>query len=140
MSSILGFLRSGNCKEGSLSQYTVYILEGIMRSMFRYGAGNNLVPEVYFGKAEYAVVNKKDAMPLPALDMHRVICGIRSQYIDLQIQVMLPLYAGLSLSEVCGLRWEDIDLKTGKIHIHRNIMRIQQKAGASGRCNGSGRV
>lgn len=131
--SVLGFLKSEDCNEGPLSQYTIYILEGMVRSMFRYGAENNLVPEVYFGKSEYVIVNKKDAMPLPELELHNLICVIENQDTDLQVQVMLPLYAGLSLSEVCGLRWEDIDLETGHIHIHRNMMRIQQEQGESGK-------
>lgn len=96
--------------------------------MFRYGAENSLVPEIYFGKSKYAIVNKKEAMPLPELELQDFLSVVEGQDIDLQVQVMLPLYAGLSLSEVCGLRWEDINLETGKIHIHRNMMRIQQKA------------
>ncbi len=96
--SVLGFLKSEDCKEGSLSQYTIYIIEGMVRSMFRYGAENNLLPEIYFGKSEYAIVNKKDAMPLPGVELHNFICTVEKQ-----------------------------DLETGKIHIHRNMMRIQQK-------------
>lgn len=129
LSSVLGFLKSEDCEEGPLSQYTIYILEGMVRSMFRYGAESNLVPEIYFGKSEYAIMNKKDAMPLPGLELHNLIYIVEKEDLDLQVQVMLPLYAGLSLSEVCGLRWEDIDLETGHIHIHRNMMRIQQKTG-----------
>ncbi len=131
--SVLGFLKSEDCKEGLLSQYTIYILEGMVRSIFRYGAENNLVPEIYFGKSEYAIVNKKDAIPLHEFELHNLICKLEKQDMDLQVQVMLPLYAGLSLSEVCGLRWEDIDLETGHIHIHRNMMRIQQEQGESGK-------
>jgi Site-specific recombinase XerC len=130
--SVLGFLKSEEYKEGPLSQYTIYILEGMVRSMFRYGAENNLVPEIYFGKSEYVIANKKNAMPLPGLELHNLICVIEKQEIDLQIQIMLPLYAGLSLSEVCGLKWEDVNLEMGKIYIHRNMMRIQQETGKSG--------
>ncbi len=101
--SVLGFLKSEDCKEGSLSQYTIYIIEGMVRSMFRYGAENNLLPEIYFGKSEYAIVNKKDAMPLPGVELHNFICTVEKQ-----------------------------DLETGKIHIHRNMMRIQQKKGDTG--------
>ena len=31
------------------------------------------------------------------------------------------------MSELCGLKWEDICLADGKINIHRNIIRVQQK-------------
>ena len=68
---------------------------------------------------------KKDVIPLPELEIQQLIHVLEGQKLDIQIQVMLPLYAGLSLSELCGLKWEDIDLENGKIHVHRNLMRIQ---------------
>ncbi len=125
--TMLEFLRVGNGKRNSLSQYTIYVVESIVRAMFRYGAEMGLVPEIAFGKAGYIIKNKKDALPLSELEMQQLINTARQHEMDIQIQVMLPLYTGASLSELCGLKWEDIDLENGKIHIHRNLMRVQQK-------------
>lgn len=126
LSDVLGFLESGSSTEGPLSQYTVYILEGMVRSMFRYGAGKNLVPEVLFGKSGYTIVNRKEAVPLSELELGQLMHVVSKQGMDMQVQVLLPLYAGLSLSEICGLKWEDVNLETGRIHVHRNLMRIQR--------------
>jgi len=93
--------------------------------MFRYGAEMGLVPEIAFGKAGYIIKNKKDALPLSELEIQQLINTARQHEMDIQIQVMLPLYTGASLSELCGLKWEDINLKTGEINIHRNLVRIQ---------------
>ena len=127
LSALLGFLQAGNRKTAPLSQYTVYVVESMVRAMFHYAVEKKLVPEVIFGKAGYMIKNKKDAMPLSELEVQQLTDTARQQEMDIQIQVMLPLYAGASLSELCGLKWEDIDLENGKIHIHRNLMRVQQK-------------
>ena len=125
LSGLFGFLLSEDCIEGPVSKYTASILESMVRSMFRYGAENKLISEVYFGKNRYMSTEKKDVIPLPELEIQQLIHVLEGQKLDIQIQVMLPLYAGLSLSELCGLKWEDIDLENGKIHVHRNLMRIQ---------------
>ncbi len=127
LSALLGFLQAGSRKTAPLSQYTVYVVESIVRAMFHYAVEKKLVPEIEFGKAGYMIKNKKDALPLSELEVQQLIDIARQQEMDIQIQVMLPLYTGASLSELCGFKWEDIDLENGKIHIHRNLMRVQQK-------------
>jgi len=128
LSKLLGKLYTGSKGErNALSQYTVYLLESMVRSMFRYGAEHKLVPEIRFGKAEFITVKKNEAIPLTGLEIQQLLCAAEKQGADLQLQICLPLYAGVTLSELCGLKWEDIDLENGKIHIHRNLMRVQQK-------------
>ena len=127
LSGLFSFFMSEEYIEGPVSRNTASILESIIRSMFHYGAKSKLIPEIYFGKNRYMVTGKKDAVPLPELEMQELMHVLEGQENDIQVQVMLPLYAGLSLSELCGLKWEDIDLETGKINVHRNLMRIQNK-------------
>jgi len=126
LSKLLGKLYTGSKGErNALSQYTVYLLESMVRSMFRYGAEHKLVPEIRFGKAEFITVKKNEAIPLTGLEIQQLLCAAEKQGADLQLQICLPLYAGVTLSELCGLKWEDINLKTGEINIHRNLVRIQ---------------
>ena len=129
LSELLSSLCKGNAdskgKETVLSQYTVYLLESMVHSMFHYGAKQKLIPEIQFGKAEFITVKKKEAMPLPELEVQKLLYIIEKQGEDLQLQILLPLYAGVTLSELCGLKWKDINAETGEIHIHRNLVRIQ---------------
>ena len=39
--------------------------------------------------------------------------------------ILLSLYTGLRVGELCALTWEDVDLKQGIIHVSRTIRRIQ---------------
>lgn len=127
LSAMLALLRAGHSQKEPLSQYTVYFVESMVRAMFRYGVEKKLVPEVYFGKSEYKIQSKRFAMPLSELEMLQLVHVVEQKALDFQVQILLPLYTGLSLSELCGLKWEDIDMENRKIHVHRNLVRIKKE-------------
>lgn len=132
LSSLLGSYCKGNGKGGGmLSQYTVYLLESMVRSMFHYGVKKKLVQEISFGKAEFITIKKKEAVPLSELEIQQLLYVAEKQGKDIQLQISIPIYTGVTLSELCGLKWEDINLETGEIYVHRNMVRIQHNMPAS---------
>ncbi|MDE6616393.1 MAG: site-specific integrase [Lachnospiraceae bacterium] len=131
LSSLLGSYCKGNGKGGVLSQYTVYLLESMVRSMFHYGVKKKLVQEIPFGKAEFITIKKKEAVPLSELEIQQLLYVAEKQGRDIQLQISIPIYTGVTLSELCGLKWEDINLETGEIYVHRNMVRIQHNMPAS---------
>jgi integrase len=40
--------------------------------------------------------------------------------------ILLALYGGLRIGEICSLKWKDIHLKHGEVHIERTLLRIQE--------------
>lgn len=42
-----------------------------------------------------------------------------------KLAVILALYTGIRIGELCGLKWSDIDFKSKTIHIERTIQRIR---------------
>lgn len=40
--------------------------------------------------------------------------------------ILLGLYTGLRLGEVCALRWGDYDFETGMLHVHQTIRRVSK--------------
>lgn len=131
LSSLLGSYCKGNGKGGMLSQYTVYLLGSMVRSMFHYGVKKKLVQEISFGKAEFITIKKKEAVPLSELEIQQLLYVAEKQGKDIQLQISIPIYTGITLSELCGLKWEDINLETGEIYVHRNMVRIQHNMPAS---------
>ena len=39
--------------------------------------------------------------------------------------ILLSLFTGLRIGEVCALRWEDISLRERTLHVHKTMQRIQ---------------
>jgi len=40
------------------------------------------------------------------------------------IEVMLALYTGMRVGEICALRWEDVDFDSGMIHVNHTLQRL----------------
>ena len=45
---------------------------------------------------------------------------------EVHLGLLLSLYGGLRIGEVCGLKWGDIDFRKGTLSISRTVMRIQE--------------
>ena len=45
---------------------------------------------------------------------------------EIHLGLLLSLYAGLRIGEVCGLKWGDIDFRKGTLSVCRTVMRIQE--------------
>ncbi len=43
--------------------------------------------------------------------------------------ILLSLFMGLRIGELCGLRWEDVDFRNKILHIHRTVQRISSANG-----------
>jgi len=52
------------------------------------------------------------------------------------IEVLLALYTGMRVGEICALKWSDIDLNEGLVYVHKTVQRItryrENSAGSNG--------
>lgn len=46
------------------------------------------------------------------------------------VGILISLFSGLHIGEVCGLMWSDIDLQSGLLSVHRTVQRIKNHSGA----------
>jgi len=47
------------------------------------------------------------------------------------IGILLTMYSGMRIGEICALKWSDIDLQSGIIRISKTVQRINDKIGSS---------
>jgi len=110
------------------SQNTMYAIEEILRAMFQYGMQKGLISEVPLGKNKYErQKTENDVIILSKWQIQKLVKEARQAGQAQEIQVMLPLYLGITLSELSGLKWEDVDLESRKIHIHHCLKRLTHK-------------
>lgn len=50
-----------------------------------------------------------------------------------ELGMLISLYAGLRIGEICALAWEDIDFKNGVIHIRQTVSRVKCEGDEDGR-------
>ncbi len=68
---------------------------------------------------------------LSPIEQQRLVMFLKSG-LDLQkLGILICLYTGMRLGEICGLRWEDIDFANGIIKVRRTIQRIGDETGGT---------
>lgn len=70
-------------------------------------------------------VEKKDLAIFSKEEQARLELFLASQMNAVSLGIMISLYAGLRIGEMCALSWDDIDLSTGVIHIRHTIARVR---------------
>ena len=59
-------------------------------------------------------------------EQQKKLVGFIKSHIDLTgLGVLLSLFMGLRIGELCGLKWEDVDLAGKVIHVRHTLQRIQ---------------
>lgn len=68
---------------------------------------------------------------LSSIEQQRLIMFLKPQ-LDLQkLGILICLFTGMRLGEICGLRWEDIDFSNSLIKVRRTIQRINNENGGT---------
>lgn len=71
---------------------------------------------------------RQSAMPLRVFSMteqRRLNQYLRKATKTSDVGILLTLYTGLRIGEVCALKWYDISLENRTIHVHQTMQRIQ---------------
>ncbi|MBQ7974421.1 MAG: site-specific integrase [Clostridia bacterium] len=118
--SISGNLNTKEALSPSYIQTICFIIE----STIRFCVENNLCSPIS-GKIVRPAKVRKDIKIL-SFEEQRILERILLTDInETKVGILLSLYAGLRVGEVCGLRWENIDLENGIIHIDSSVERIK---------------
>ena len=110
--------------KGKLSPAYVRTMAQVIQSAMRFAAGEDYCSPLK--TAVYKPTAKKKELQILSreeqADQERYISTHRD---PAAIGVLVTLYAGLRIGEVCALSWEDIDLEGGIFHIRHTIARVR---------------
>ena len=118
-------LQSGRLDhKGGLSNKTVADLRSVLKMILNYGQNHNIcnLENIYLPipsgrKPQIHVLTRNDQKKLENYLLHEIV--------PLHLGVILSLYAGLRIGEVCALQWKDFNFEHGTIHISKTVIRIQ---------------
>ena len=122
-------LTHGGKHQQGLSAKTIQTVIIMMKAIFRFGEQNY---DLYHPARE--IFTPKSDVREPDTFTPREIKTIREmamRSVASVFGVLLCLYCGLRIGEICGLMWSDIDLTAHTLKICRTVQRIQNPDGNS---------
>ena len=113
---------------GGLSAKTAHDIIVTMRSIAKYA------------EQEYGLRNPMHSVSMPRIERKENPVLNENERKKLQnhlvnnlnntnIGILLTMYSGIRIGEICALKWGDIDLRGGIIHVSRTVQRIKDKTG-----------
>lgn len=122
-------LKFGGKKGTGLSTKSVSDILSILRNILQYAEQHNIVipcdaRSIHIGRSQ-----KKDLRVL-SLDEQKRLCNyLYSDLNGYNLGILLCLFTGMRIGEVCALTWNDISLSEKTIHISKTLQRIQNHNG-----------
>lgn len=120
----LKMLTSGGRQKKGLSAKTVSDILSAVSGIFRYASYHGY--RLTFDLSAMPVKKETKKMRILSRNEQEKLCRfLRFEPSGKDLGLLICLFAGLRLGEICALRWEDISLSEQTIHVHRTMQRIQ---------------
>ena len=110
--------RGGSLKGGSIS-----MIRFIVRSVIAYASGEENTGE----KVELVRSEKDEFLPLTEREVEQVCRCARFNHCPEMLGVLMMIFMGIRLGELCALSCDDIYLDKKEIYIHRSVHRIKRE-------------
>ena len=107
--------------KGGLSAKSVRDIMTVFHSISVYAAREYGIREIYFTMPK---TEQKKMEVLNADERRKLIRFLLANLNRTNAAVLLCLFTGLRVGELCGLRWEDIDLENNLISVNRTVQRV----------------
>lgn len=121
-------LESGGKKGNGLSPKTVSDVLAIIRNISKFAIRKG----IYVANDANAVQIRQDIKPMRVLNKaeQSQLCEyILKKPEACSIRILVCMFTGLRIGEICALRWEDISFSDQSIYIHHTLQRIQMHRG-----------
>lgn len=119
-------------KRGGLSAKTVSDILTILKAILKYMGKQGYEVDVRFD--ELTVRKSYHEMRVLSVSEQDKLAELFQNDVDnRRLGVMLSLYTGLRLGEVCALKWENVDLANRVIRVRSTMQRIRNNTGVGGK-------
>lgn len=118
-------LNNGNLRTGkSLSQNTTIFIISIIKNIFKYA--ENEGAEINCNFDNINIKQKLNKINVFTVSEQKKLCKYLMNKTDSnKLGVLICLYTGIRLGELCALKWKDINLTEKKITINKTLQRIE---------------
>lgn len=109
---------------GALSSNYVRSISVVINSALKYAVSEGLI-QPFNTKLNKPNISKSELSILSIEEQKKLEQYIKKELTPTGIGIMISLYTGLRIGEVCALCWNDIDFKSKIIYVRRTISRVK---------------
>lgn len=109
-----------------LSAKSVNDIATILAQILKFGKKNGTIKNLDLNIAK-PTVNKKELPVLSLEEQEKLIKAIKDNVTNENIGILLSLFTGMRIGEICALQKKDIDLANGIVSINKTMQRINSK-------------
>ncbi len=106
-----------------LAPSTVKGIFSFMREALKQASRENYIAPVWLD-IELPKVKRNEVEVFTREEQKRIENTLNIEENPNDIGILICLYTGLRIGEVCGLKWKDIDFKSGDMYINRTVQRV----------------
>lgn len=125
---ILDKLKKGRVGENTpLSEKTVKDIMMVLKSSLRYAMNQGVINVI---NLEFTYPKNQKNQRLYILskkEQKKITEYLLDNLNPRNIGILISLYSGMRIGEICALRWSDIDFKNNIIHVNKTLQRIYVK-------------
>lgn len=112
---------------GGLSYKTIRDIIAVVKSSLKYAIKEEMINNINLDFTYPKIGNKDKIYIMPKKDQERLITYIKQNEDSRSLGILLALYSGIRIGELCSLQWKDIDFKNNIMHINKTLQRIYIK-------------
>ena len=117
-------LCAGGSKKTGLSPKTVSDVFSVIRDILRYATKKGIHLSLDINTIQIKQ-HTKEMRVLSRSEQEQLCRYLYSDLNPVNIGILVCLFTGIRVGEICALRWEDVSLSERTIHVHQTMQRIQ---------------
>lgn len=114
-------------KSGALSNKSIRDILAVLSAIFKYAEKVGLCADKLHIGDLYPKTEKKQIRVLPADERIHLEHYLLKSNDPAKYGILLALYSGMRIGEICALKWNNIDLKSGTISVCQTLQRLQDR-------------
>ncbi len=112
-------------KNPNLSPKTICDMISLLIQIIRYGQSKRYINYFDFNSIIYPKSPNDELPVLKKSEFIRLVNYVQSNFKIQKMGILLSLFMGMRLGEICALQWEDINFLDETIHIGKTIQRLK---------------
>jgi len=120
-------LQNGGIQRNGLSPKTVSDTLSVVRRILKYASASGRITQ-NDGQSVRIKSSSKEIRVLSRYEQNKLLAYLQQNPNRINTGIMLCLFTGMRVGEICALHWEDISLSEQTVYVHQTMQRIQTKS------------